>query len=248
MLFPLQNVYMKILYIFPHPDDESFGPAAAMHAHLQQGHEVYLYTLTKGGASRQRLKYNLSIAEMGEVRYREMLQVENVLGLTGMTVHDFPDSGLKELDPRVLEAAVEKHIRTLQPNIVVTYPVHGISGFHDHLVIHAIVKRVFLVMRENGASYLQRLAFFTLPDNGSPLFEHGWWRLRKSVPQLIDCIMPLHDDNIAAMQAALLCYKTYQETIQQTNVVETVGNQLYFEFFGEDHTPPLADITEQLPQ
>lgn len=33
---------MKALYIFPHPDDESFGPAPAISAQLRRGFEVYL--------------------------------------------------------------------------------------------------------------------------------------------------------------------------------------------------------------
>ncbi|EGL81366.1 LmbE family protein [Caldalkalibacillus thermarum TA2.A1] len=37
---------MNILYIFPHPDDESFGPAAVMHQQIKAGHRVYLLTLT----------------------------------------------------------------------------------------------------------------------------------------------------------------------------------------------------------
>ena len=58
---------MKILYIFPHPDDESFGPANAMSKQRRQGHEVHLLTLTKGGATRQRHKYGYSVEEMGEL-------------------------------------------------------------------------------------------------------------------------------------------------------------------------------------
>ncbi len=58
---------MRILYIFPHPDDESFGPANAMSKQVREGNEVYLLTLTKGGATKQRHKYGYSIKEMGEV-------------------------------------------------------------------------------------------------------------------------------------------------------------------------------------
>ena len=65
--------------------------------------------------------------EMGEVRYREMLEVEKVLKLSGMKVLDFPDSGLKELDSRILEQAVQKHIEEIMPSIVVTYPIHGVN-------------------------------------------------------------------------------------------------------------------------
>ncbi|MFC2176745.1 PIG-L family deacetylase, partial [Bacteroidota bacterium] len=36
---------MRLLYIFPHPDDESFGPIPAIHQQLAQGNEVFLLTL-----------------------------------------------------------------------------------------------------------------------------------------------------------------------------------------------------------
>jgi hypothetical protein len=38
---------MKILYIFPHPDDESFGVAHVMSKQLREGNEVYLLTLLR---------------------------------------------------------------------------------------------------------------------------------------------------------------------------------------------------------
>lgn len=237
---------MRILYIFPHPDDESFGPAAAMHQQLRQGHEVYLLTLTKGGATRQRFALGLSVEEMGEVRYREMRDVAKTLGLTGMTVWDFPDSGLKELDPRVLERAIAKHVDEIRPDIVVSYPVHGISGFHDHLVTHAVVKRVFLDMRDRGAAYLRRLAFFTIPDSGEPSLSSGVFRLKRSEKELIDCVMSLMPEDIEAMKRALECYPTYKSTIEATGVVRQIGDTVYFEIFGERYDPPLRDLTERL--
>ncbi len=59
---------------------------------LRQGHEVFLLTLTRGGATKQRFKYNYTIEEMGSVRFGEMQRVNEVLGLSGMTVLDLPDS------------------------------------------------------------------------------------------------------------------------------------------------------------
>ncbi len=106
---------MKILYIFPHPDDESFGPAHLMSKQRRDGHDVYLLTLTKGGATKQRHKFGYSIEEMGEVRYKEMLDVEKVLNLSGMNVLDLPDSGLKFMDPRDIEKVVQDEIERLKP-------------------------------------------------------------------------------------------------------------------------------------
>lgn len=237
----------KILYIFPHPDDESFGPAAAMHSQIEKGHEVYLLTLTKGGATKQRHELGLTVAEMGEVRHEEMREVEKVLRLSGMTVMDFPDSGLKESDTRILERAVQKHIEEIRPDIVVSYPVHGISGFHDHLVTHAAVKRVYMEMQDAGADFLKRLAFFTLPDSGEPTWTSGDMpRFKLTEEELIDCIIPLQDDDISAMRDALYCYTTYRETIEKSGVIEKIGKEVYFEIFAEDFTPALDDLTAQI--
>jgi len=237
---------MKYLYIFPHPDDESFGPARAIAHQKRQGDEVHLLTLTKGGATKQRFKFNYSIAQMGEVRFKEMEDVAKVLQLDSMQVLDFPDSGLKELDPRELEKAIARHIGRIRPGIVITYPVHGISGFHDHLVTHAVVKRVYLQLRENGAGYLQRLAFFTIPE-ASVKGHEGVHRLHFSTDEEIDCAIPLNDADHEAMRKALYCYKTYQEMIEKTGVLKGRPEAACFEIFQERFDPPLNDLAGGLP-
>ncbi len=233
---------MKFLYIFPHPDDESFGPAAAMHQQLEQGHEVHLLTLTKGGATKKREALGLTIAEMGEVRLKEMKEVEKTLGLSSMEVLDFPDSGLKELDPREIEDAVRRHISKLRPHIVVSYPVHGISGFHDHLIMHYVAKRVFLQMKDEGADYLKRLAFFTLPDSGADSLQNGEFRMKRSAPEEISCILPLRPQDKKMLKDCLNCYTTYQDTIEEVGVMEKIGDNVHFEIFGESFATPLDNL------
>ena len=60
---------MRILYIFPHPDDESFGPARTMAAERRQGHDVYLLTFTRGEATKVRHKFAWTLEQMGQARY-----------------------------------------------------------------------------------------------------------------------------------------------------------------------------------
>lgn len=234
---------MKLLYIFPHPDDESFGPAAAMNRQKREGHEVHLLTLTHGEATSQRIKLGVSKAEMADIRFREMECVKKRLQLDSMEVLDFPDNQLKELDPRKLESAIKERIVKIQPDIVVSYPVHGISGFHDHLVTHAVVKRVYLEMKDRGANYLKRLAFFTVPDDESDSFQDGVFRMIQSKKPYIDCVFELSDDDRAALSDCLDCYKTYREVIEKTNVFEKIGGKVHFELFMEDCKPPIRDLT-----
>lgn len=241
ILLVINILLMKIMYIFPHPDDESFGPAAAMHQQVQQGHEVYLLTLTKGGATKVRHKLNLSIEEMGEVRHNEMLCVEKRLGLAGMTVLDLPDSALKEMNPIEIERVVRQYIEKIKPDVVVSYPVHGISGFHDHLVMHAVAKRVFCAMRADGMDYPKRLAFFTLDKEQAE--KGGKFNLSSSPAALIDCVVPISEEDKQALRDCLDCYKTYQATIKETSVAESIGDVVNFELFEEEHEPPLMDVT-----
>jgi LmbE family N-acetylglucosaminyl deacetylase len=232
---------MRILYVFPHPDDESFGPALAIARQVREGHEAHLLTLTRGGATRQRHALGLDIGAMGEVRRREMERVAEVLGLASLTVLDFPDGGLAELDPRTLEAAVGDHLRRRSPEVVVTYAVHGISGHPDHLVTHAVVKRVFCALREAGGP--PRLALFTLlPGDPTP----GGPELRTSTPEQVDCAVGVDDDDVARARAALACYATYRTVIERHDPLARVGRTVVFELFGESHDPPLGSLTEEL--
>lgn len=234
---------MKILYIFPHPDDESFGPAPAIAAQKRAGHEVYLLTLTKGEATKQRHRLGVTKKEMGEIRFKEMQCVEQVLDLDGMMVQDLPDSGLKEMDPREIEFVIKNHISQIQPNVVVTYAVHGVSGFEDHLVQHAVAKRVYCEMKEQGQEYLKRLAFFT---HYSEEEVKSKFNLKSSKLDEIDCWVEANDSDMQKFYDALDCYETYQQVIEDSGVKDAVTGKVPFEFFQENFDPPLDDITEKL--
>ena len=141
---------MRILYVFPHPDDESFGPSRAMAAQRRQGHDVHLLTLTRGEATRVRYGLGLTLDQMGQARHRELMAVSRTLDLTGIQILNLPDGGLKELDPSTIEKPVRDEILRVEPHVVVTFPIHGISGFPDHIVTHFAVTRVYLDLHGSG--------------------------------------------------------------------------------------------------
>jgi N-acetylglucosamine malate deacetylase 2 len=236
---------LKTLYIFPHPDDESFGPAPVIYRQTQRGEEVHLLTLTKGGATKQRFKYNLTIAGMGDLRVKEMETVQKVLGLTSMEILDLEDGGMAQLNPLELEAIVLERIEKIRPDIVVTYAIHGISCHHDHLAIHPVIKRLFCA-KTPAQSYWKRLAFFTLPSPENSEKDGGMAHVRTSRPALIDCIVLLNEEEKAKLKEALFCYESFMDVIEQTQVIERIGDKVHFEFFGEDFKPVLRDLTEQL--
>jgi len=235
---------MHILYVFPHPDDESFGPARGIASQVRAGHEVSLLTLTRGGATQERHRLGLSVAEMGALRRREMDCVAEVLGLAGLTVLDLPDGGLKDLDPREVESAVSREIARLCPDVLVTYPVHGISGFADHLVAHAAVKRVFCGLRATGSAP-RRLAFVALTAEQAKRAS-GVHRLAASTAEEIDCIETASAEDMERFRAALDCYESYRRVIERTGVKSTLDRRVAYEFFGEALSPPVVSLVDRM--
>jgi LmbE family N-acetylglucosaminyl deacetylase len=229
---------MRVLYIFPHPDDESFGPARAMAAQRRQNHQVYLLTLTRGEATSVRHKLGWTLDQMGAARYREMQDVKSTLDLADMRILDLPDGKLKELDPWQVEDAIRDEMLRVRPHVVVTFPVHGISGFHDHIVTYAAVTRVYLELRRPEHPWLQRLAFFTVaaaPANFP-------WHVNITKPEEIDCVLEASPSDMERFHKALDCYVTYADVIAATRIHDVFGTDIYFEIYREDHKPPLSDL------
>jgi LmbE family N-acetylglucosaminyl deacetylase len=229
---------MKLLYVFPHPDDESFGPGLAIAKQVREGNEVHLLTLTRGGATKEREALHLSIDQMGEVRLREMHGVQKVLALASMEVLDYPDGGLDAVNPLILEQEIARRITEVDPDVVVTYAVHGISGHPDHLVCHAAVKGAFVATAERR----RRLAFFTL----IPTTEPESVPLRTSRPDQIGCAIEVGDQDVEVASRALGCYETYRSTIDRHAPLRRVGRTVVFELWRESHPIPLRSLTELL--
>ena len=233
---------MRVLYIFPHPDDESFGPARAMAAQQREGHDVFLLTLTRGEATKVRHKFGWTLEEMGDARYRELTAVGATLGMRDVRVLSLPDGRLKELDPWAIETVIRDEILRVQPHVVVTFPVHGISGFHDHIVTHFAVTRVYLELHGPDHSWLQRLAFFTVASAPAEFP----WHVNVTTAGEIDCVIRVTDADMEQFHKALDCYVTYADVIAQTNIHQVFDRDVYFELFREDQKPPLKDLCEGL--
>jgi len=233
---------VRILYVFPHPDDESFGPARAMAAQRRQGHDVYLLTLTRGEATRVRHTFGWTLEQMGEARYRELLNVGRTLDLTGVRVLNLRDGGLKELEPWTIEQLIRDEIQRIEPHVVITFPIHGISGFHDHIVTHFAVSRVYLELHGPDHPWLQRLAFFTVVSAPAEFP----WHVSVTAPAEIDCAFEVTDSDMERFHRALDCYKTYAEVIAKTKIHDVFDREVHFELFREDHKPPLTDLCEGL--
>jgi N-acetylglucosamine malate deacetylase 2 len=214
-----------------------------MAAQRRQGHEVYLLTLTRGEATKVRHTFGWTLEQMGEARYRELLEVKRTLDLTDLRVLNLPDGKLKELDPWIIEQSIRDELARVEPHVVVTFPVHGISGFHDHIVTHFAVTRVYLEWHgTDRPAPAKRLAFFTLVSAPAEFP----WHVNVTAQEEIDCSFRVTDRDMELFHRALDCYVTYAEVIARTRIHEVFDDDVHFELFREDHKPPLTDLCQGL--
>ena len=202
------------------------------------GHDISLYTLTRGERSRNGAFLSLSPDEVGALRSEEVREASRILGIRDFFQADYPDGGLRDLDPRVLERDIEEKIRTLQPHVLCTFDVQGGSVHPDHITLHHVVKRLFVELREE-LSCLQRLVFCVLP---SSQIAH-WPRKVFGVPDerihaAID-VAAVHETEARALRAHQTVYRDVEEHNYDNWML---WEKEYFSFYQERFAPPVTDL------
>src|SRR3990167_2864362 len=89
----------KILAVFAHPDDESFGPGGTLAKYAKEGVEVHILCATKGEAGENSNKdhkvYKVEkVKNIEEIREKELLAAAKVLGVKKVEFLNFVDGEL----------------------------------------------------------------------------------------------------------------------------------------------------------
>lgn len=143
----------RLLGVFAHPDDESFGPSGTLAVHSAAGVDVHVVTMTDGVAGAPAAGFPGGDA-LAAVRQEELRAATRVLGAT---LHhlSYRDSGYTgdprnddprafiNLDPEEPTAVLVGLLREIRPHVVVTHDEQG--GYHhpDHIRCHELVRAAF---------------------------------------------------------------------------------------------------------
>lgn len=142
-----------LLAVFPHPDDETFSAAGVMAAAAARGVPVTVVSATRGEAGESSIPDLDDPERLGVVRERELRDAMRQIGVTDVRVLGYRDSGMEGSsqadDPRAfvqvsVEAATAKlvpHIRSVRPQVILTFGPDGIYGHPDHLHLHHVTLR-----------------------------------------------------------------------------------------------------------
>jgi LmbE family N-acetylglucosaminyl deacetylase len=126
--------------VLAHPDDESLGVGGALAKYASEGVEVFLLTATRGDAGRYRGHRSDDPEHPGPsalatIREAELRAAASVLGVREVSLLDYHDQRLDRANPRQVIEDIVRHLRRVQPDVVVTFGPDGAYGHPDHIAI-----------------------------------------------------------------------------------------------------------------
>ncbi|HEY4691471.1 MAG TPA: PIG-L family deacetylase [Anaerolineae bacterium] len=151
----------RLLFVFPHPDDESFGPGGTIARYAREGAAVHYACATRGEAGSvapERLtpfEHLPADQRLGALREGELRCAAGHLGLTGLHVLGYRDSGMPgsadnrdprafvNADPDRVTGELVRLVREIRPQVVVTFDPFGGYGHPDHIFAHRRTTEAF---------------------------------------------------------------------------------------------------------
>ncbi len=141
----------KILAILAHPDDETLGIGGALALYADQNIETHLICATRGqrgwfGAEED----NPGEEALGKIREKELYAAAEVLKLKSVKLLDYMDGDLDQADPAQIIPEIAARIRTIQPDVVLTFDPFGVYGHPDHIAISQFATAAVMQSAHSG--------------------------------------------------------------------------------------------------
>jgi LmbE family N-acetylglucosaminyl deacetylase len=149
------NATRRLLVALAHPDDESFGPAGTIAHYASDGVAVHYACATRGEVGHAAPELLTGYNSVAELRVNELACAARHLGLTGLHLLGYQDSGMENTpenhNPACLfqapmeevVARITRLIREIRPQVVITFDPTG-GYFHpDHVKMHQATTLAF---------------------------------------------------------------------------------------------------------
>jgi LmbE family N-acetylglucosaminyl deacetylase len=124
-----------MLFIFAHPDDESFSGAGTAMKYAAEGVRTILLTATRGERGKCGDPPLCTPEELGAWREQELRNATAIIGFDELHLLDYRDRELAEAPPADIRRAIVDVIRRTKPALVLTFDPNGFNVHPDHVAI-----------------------------------------------------------------------------------------------------------------
>jgi len=152
----------RLVVIFAHPDDESFGFGGVLSAAADAGWETTYVVGTRGEVGEILVPELATRETLGEVREGELRAALDMLGVNDVCILGYRDSGMNgtpendhpqafvNQDVEEVAEIVAEIILEKRPTVVITYGPDGIYGHPDHIMAGKVGEAAVCKAGERG--------------------------------------------------------------------------------------------------
>lgn len=234
-LFRLRDRPRRLLAVFPHPDDESYGPAGTLYRAKRNGAATAVYCMTRGEASMMGAVRGMTRDEVAELREQRMREVADTLKLDALLMGGFPDANMARSDLGAMSAALAAILEAFRPQVVISHDPRGVNAHADHIATHWSLRHALLAHPEI------RLAMVAYPPEVAESIKP---RLLFPTPEEeIDAILHLDEEELQAKERCLRIHEALVTLVDDADaaLIRRPPVERY-DFLGEDFTPPVDDL------
>jgi len=154
----------RLVAVFAHPDDESFGPGGTLARYAALGVELTLICGTRGEAGSIGVSKSYGPELLGRIRQAELEAAIEVIGFRALHLLGYADKGVAEIGVARGMADVLRILRPIEPDVVLAFHPLGISGHPDH---RAMTAYAAAAVAELGAATGKTsvLQYYALPES-----------------------------------------------------------------------------------
>jgi N-acetylglucosamine malate deacetylase 2 len=124
-----------ILFLFAHPDDESFSGAGTAMKYAAAGVRSVLVTATRGERGKTGNPPICAPEDLPACRERELREAGRIIGFDKLHLLDYRDRELAEAPPDDIRRSLVSVIRRVRPSVVATFDPNGFNRHPDHVAI-----------------------------------------------------------------------------------------------------------------
>ena len=152
------NDSLKLLAIFPHPDDETLGLGSTLARYFAQGVETSLVCATHG----ERGWYESEGPDPGfegvaRIREAELRCAAENLGLHEVNFLDYIDGDVYQANPAEIIRKLVTQIRRIRPHVVITFSPDGAYGHPDHIALSQFTNGALVCAADAGYGNIDAL-------------------------------------------------------------------------------------------
>lgn len=159
-----------VLVVYPHPDDETFGPGGTIALHAQAGTPITYLCGTLGEMGRNMGSPITANREtLPQLRKRELQEACSVFGITDLRMMGYHDKTVEFEDRHALVDRIYEAIMEIQPTAVYTYyPGHAVHPDHEAMAEATVQALLRIAPQQRPVLYCQAISNNRLQALGEP--------------------------------------------------------------------------------